>query len=249
VRTGRWFGILQPIDVDRERSDIRVVAPTDVRIDGRITGEQGPLTFDPRGLRIQVVTHQGAQPNQTSLMMVLSRGNAVNADGTFSIDRVVGLTTLNVSELPAEWTVKAIRLDGEDVTEQPTDFADSARRQVEIVLTNRMSTVVGRVADTRGRPVSNYTVVVFPANRDRWVFPSHVVQAVRSKNDGSYDIHGLPAGSYLAAALESLPMNAWNDPDVLELLRGSSAAFQIGDGDQKALNLRLSATPYRVRQP
>jgi hypothetical protein len=175
--------------------------------------------------------------------MTMMSGTVVGADGTFAIDHVLGRSTVDVSALPDGWRVKAVRLDGADITEQPTDFGEGTRRQVEVVLTNQISLLVGRVTDARGQSVSNYAVVVFPDSRDRWMFPSRSVQAARSRNDGSYQIQGLPSGNYLATALVSLPMNAWNDDDVLELLRSSATHFRLEDGDQRALNLRLAATP------
>jgi hypothetical protein len=78
------------------------------------------------------------------------------------------------------------------------------------------------------------------------MFPSRSVQATRSRNDGSFQIRGLPSGTYRATALSSLPMNAWNDAAVLELLESSATQFRLEDGDQRALNLRLSATPDRL---
>ena len=174
-------------------------------------------------------------------------GSPVASDGTFAIDRVVGRSTLDVSALPGGWRVKAVRLNGIDITEQPTDFGEGSRHQVEVVLTDRISEVFGGVTDSRGQRVAKYTVVVFPDDRDRWMFPSRSVQAARSRFDGSFQIRGLPPGTYRATALVSLPMNAWNDAAVLELLGSSATQFRLDDGDQRALNLRLSATPDRLR--
>jgi hypothetical protein len=143
--------------------------------------------------------------------------------------------------------VKAVWLNGAEITEQPTDFGEATRRDVDVVLTNRISELVGGVTDARGRRVSNYTVVVFPSDRNRWMFPSRSVQAARARNDGTFEIQGLPPGIYLATAVESLPMNAWNDPDVIELLQSGATQFRVEEGEQRALNLRLSATPDRLR--
>jgi hypothetical protein len=62
----------------------------------------------------------------------------------------------------------------------------------------------------------------------------------------TYELRGLPAGTYLATAIESLALNVWNDADVRELLRSAATHFRLEDGDQRALNLRLSATPDRL---
>ena len=243
---GRWLGVFEEVTIEGDLSGLRLVARRGAHVEGRIVSDGPPLTFDPRTLRVGSVRHIGARPNVTEAMTMTS-GQAVASDGTFAIDHVLGRSTLDVSGLPDGWKVKTVRLNGTDLTEQPTDFGEGTRRQVEVVLTNQISELFGRVTDSRGQAVSNYIVVVFPADRDRWMFPSRSVQAARSRNDGSYQIQGLPSGSYLTTALLSLPMNAWNDPHVIELLENGATQFRVGEGEQRALNLRLSATPDGLR--
>ena len=242
---GRWLGVFEEVTIESDLTALQLVARRGAHVEGRIVSDGPPLTFDPRTLRVGSVRHIGAQPNVTEAMTMTS-GQAVASDGTFAIDHVLGRSTLDVSGLPDGWKVKTVRLNGTDITEQPTDFGDGTRRQVEVVLTNQISELFGRVTDSRGQAVSNYIVVVFPADRDRWRFPSRSVQAARARNNGTFGIQGLPPGTYLATAVESLPMNAWNDPDVLELLQSGGTQFRLEDGDQRALNLRLSATHDRL---
>jgi hypothetical protein len=241
----RWLGIFEEVTIEGDLTGLQLVARRGAHLEGRIVSDGRPFTFDPRTLRVGTARHIGAQPNVTEATTMMN-GIAAASDGSFAIDHVLGRSTLNVSALPDGWKVKTVRLNGTDITEQPTDFGEGTRRQVEVVLTNQISELFGRVTDRRGQAVSNYTVVVFPDNRDRWMFPSRSVQAARSRNDGTYEIQELPSGTYLATAVESLPMNAWNDDDVLELLRSSATQFRLEDGDQRALNLRLSVTPDRL---
>jgi hypothetical protein len=114
--------------------------------------------------------------------------------------------------------VKAIRLDGMDITDQKTDLGEGLYRSVEIVLTDRIASVAGVVSDAGGHPVPNYTVVIFPRNQARWKGPSRLIRGVRPRRDGSYRVEALPTGEYLAIAVDSLPFNAWNDSEVLERL-------------------------------
>ena len=52
------------------------------------------------------------------------RRKVVQRDGTFSIESPGGSSFLQVSRLPPNWTLKAIRLEGADITDQATDFGD-----------------------------------------------------------------------------------------------------------------------------
>jgi hypothetical protein len=111
-------------------------------------------------------------------------GGKVEPDGAFSTEFIAGLINFWVSELPPGWALKAIRLEGSDITDQSTDFGEVARRQVETVLTDRISNVVGLVTDRNGRVVSNSTVVMFPEDSDRWKMPSRFDRGVRSHQTG-----------------------------------------------------------------
>src|SRR5262249_21771784 len=117
------------------------------------------------------------------------------------------------------------------------------RREVEIVLTNRVGRVVGGVTDRGARRVWNYTVAVFPEDTSSWTPPPRLVRGVLPDHDGSYRISEAPPSSYRAVAVQALPLNGWPEPKVLDLLWSSSVPFRLGEGEQRTLNLRLSPTP------
>jgi hypothetical protein len=177
---------------------------------------------------------------------VFSPGFA-SADGTFAIEHVRGRATLEIASLPEGWSVKSVRARNREVTDQPTDFGEGTVEGIEIVVTNRVTQLFGRVSDSRGNGVVGYTVVVFPEDRDRWIVPSRLVRGVRSGSDTLFEIRGLPAGRYSAVAVDSLAKNAWNDPNVLELLSSSGTPFQLEDGERRTLNLRLSVAPPNLQ--
>ena len=98
--------------------------------------------------------------------------------------------------------------------------------------------------------VSDYTVVVFPENRARWILPSAFVRGVRAR-DGGYDINALPPADYLAIAVEALPPSARTDggpplpldAELLERLWSQATPFRLDEGEQQVLNLCLARTP------
>jgi hypothetical protein len=63
--------------------------------------------------------------------------------------------------------------------------------------------------------------------------------AVRPSQRGRYEITKLPAGHYLAAAVDYLEDGQHTDPEYLERLRGYATAFEIRDGERRDLNLEL----------
>jgi len=95
------------------------------------------------------------------------------------------------------------------------------------------------VSDERGEAVSEYSVAVFAEDARRWSEQSRYLAAVRPDQHGRYLVTGLPPGEYLAVALEYLEEGQGNDPDFLESLRPHATAFVLGEGERKALDLKL----------
>jgi beta-lactamase regulating signal transducer with metallopeptidase domain len=244
VRWNRWLGgASRQITVEQDVSGVQFVAQRGTRLDGRIVDEAGSLPpFDLRVMRLGITTRDvrpGGVPAAIQVVDVTSPG----ADGTFSIENMVGRSALWVHDVPAGWMVKAIRSDGMDIADEETDFGERSHRSVEIVLTDRITSVAGIVTDTHGHPRSNYTVVVFPLNSARWPGPSRLIRGVRPRRDGSYRVEALPSGDYLVAAVDSLPLDAWNDAAVLARLSRIASPFRLGDAENRRLDVPLAAMP------
>ncbi len=243
----RWAGVFEPIDVDRDMSDIQLTAGQGARVEGRVTVDSGSAQLNLQNLNVSAVRHLGSQSNVTEAETFFGPARVAH-DGTFIIEHARGRTTFEVSPLPDGWNVKSVRIRNRDVADLPIDFGEGTVSDVEIVVTNRLSQLFGRVSDFHGNPVTSYTVIVFPEDRDRWIVPSRLVRGVRSASDALYEIRGLPPDMYLAVAVDSLPTNAWNDLNVLELLRNSGTPFRLEGGERRALNLPLAGTPPNLRE-
>jgi hypothetical protein len=152
------------------------------------------------------------------------------------------MSLIRVSELPPSWTVKAVRLEGADITDQEIDFGEGVR-QVEVVLTDRVSQVRGSVVERTGRPVAGGSVIVFADNSALWGESSRHVRETRSARDGGFEFAGLPPGDYLAVAIENLPVRAWMNPDVLNRLRPLATRFHLEEGGERVVSLRPSPAP------
>ena len=256
---GDASGIILPgtrVSAEGDISDVQLVESRGARIDGRIvTEETTPGAFDLGTLRLALKIRPGGG------RVAITRGPAVQSDGTFSIDGVVGPLTLELDGLPEGWSVKAIRLEGTDITYDATDFGEGRSRHVEVVLTDAVipvTSVSGSVIDRRGRSVSEYTVIVFPENPARWIPPTPFVRGVRARQ-GGYRIDGLPPADYLAVAVDALPPSLrwagssntrldWREPDFLQAMWGAATRFRLDEGEQQTLDLRLARTPPGLSQ-
>jgi hypothetical protein len=234
------FASMREVTVEDDVSGVEVMLKRGDRVEGRIIRDGARrLPFDPKSLRLGAELRGGL----FGMHFAFAVASPVQADGSFALQNVVGPTTFRVSDLPEGWMVKSVSVDGVDVTDKPVDLGGGATHRAEIVLTDARTEINGRVTDQAGRPATNYIVVVFPADQAKWRPPSRVVQATRSRHDGSYRFDRLPPTDYLAAALVSLPWGAWTDTGLLERLQASATQFRLDDGEQQVLDLRLSPAP------
>jgi hypothetical protein len=84
-------------------------------------------------------------------------------------------------------------------------------------------------------------VIVFAESPELWRLPlTRWVHGARPDQEGRFRLQNLPAGDYLAVAVEYVPQGEWGDPDLLDRLRPKGKRFSLSDGASQALDLRLT---------
>ena len=144
---------------------------------------------------------------------------------------------------PQGWTLKSVLLNGQDITDTPLDVPPGQTVSgLQIVITEQATDVSGRVTDARGAPITDVTVVIFPADDNKWIFQSRFIRAARPDQDGRFQIRGLPpSDDYLAIAVQGVEDGQAGDPEFLETIREHAAKFRLGEGETRALDLRFAA--------
>ena len=97
------------------------------------------------------------------------------------------------------------------------------------------------LADDKGVPITDGTVIVFASDPEKWSDESRHVRAVRPDGQGQYQIKGLPAGDYLAVALDYVQDAMWNDPEYLTSIRRYAQKLTLADGDSRTVSLKRVA--------
>ena len=170
--------------------------------------------------------------------------NAFNLDedGSFRGELPPGTLTLMVMG-PSGWTPRAIRLDGVDVFGYPLAVTAGAH-EIEIVITDSLSSVNGVVVDRRGTPLGGFDVVLFPEDEARWHIASPFIRQTRSHQNGQFEMTLVPPGDYLAVATEGVPFISISEPvQTLRRLQAIGTRLKIGDGEQKTISIRASPAP------
>ena len=160
-------------------------------------------------------------------------------DWTFEVRNLSGFRVLQADVASPDWALKRILLDGRDVTDTAHDFREKDVDGLEVVLTKRASSVRGRVTDRDGRPVGNYSIVVFASDESRWKYPSRFIAMGRPNQDGGFLVRGLPPEDYLVVAIPPVQGTTWQDPEFLATLRGRATAVTLAEGEEQTLDLKF----------
>ena len=169
---------------------------------------------------------------------------ATKRAGYFTMTGLAGPMRFLLSGAPAGWYLKSVIVNHTDITDTGFDFGFWERwlPDARIVISGAGATLRGRVVDGTSRPVSEYTVLVFPRNRAKRFPHSRYFRFARPSQDDSFEVAGLPPGDYWVAAAESIDATAgggeWQDPEVLETLAVGAQRVIVGERDVVDLTLR-----------
>jgi protocatechuate 3,4-dioxygenase beta subunit len=112
---------------------------------------------------------------------------------------------------------------------------------VQVIFSDRPSTLEGVLRDGSGQPVADYCLVVFPADRALWGPRSRRMAQTRPDASGAFTFRGLPAGSYRLAVVTDLdPAQPLGESDYDQAIAGS-VAVRISTGRTTVQDVRLAA--------
>jgi protocatechuate 3,4-dioxygenase beta subunit len=228
----------QEITVGAEDMDgvVLITAPG-ARVTGQVVSDAGAvLAVKPQQVSVgsRVLEIDPTMPGAN----VTSR---VNNDWSFEINGVFEPRVFRAN-LPQGWNLKAVMLNGQDITDTPLDVSPGQLVSgVQIVITDKMTELNGRITDARGAAVTDATVVVFAADEARWSYQSRFVRTARPDQEGRFQIRGLPPyEKYLAVAVQGLEDGQAGDAEFLTSVRERAASFSLSESEIRTLDLRWS---------
>ncbi len=165
----------------------------------------------------------------------------VEPDGAFRLDSVLaGERFIRVDSLPEAWALQAVYYRGRDITDTPLDLEKGEQvRNIQLVLTDRITRLTGTVRDENREIVTDRTVVTLPSDvmlrRPRG---RHVRLAYPDLN-GQYQIQGLPAGRYLVAPVEEINESELYEMEILERVAAGAVPVLLREGETTTLDLTV----------
>ena len=168
----------------------------------------------------------------------------VGTDLRFRLTDLVATYQIRLIGMPAGYVLKAVTLGGADITDQYTEFKPENSQRLEVVLTSRSSILEGTVADDRGDPASEVSVIILPENKASWKFGSPRTR-ITTASDGKFRLEGVLAGRYqvLAIPRDRLRPSADLGPRQFEPFLKDATVVVLGESDTKTVALRVARGP------
>ena len=233
------------VTVNGEGEDVtgvQLVPVTPVSLTGRVSFDDQDVAQRVKPSDVRVAT-LAATVGDAGLG-IGSGGNLlpVHDDFTFVMKTTPGRMAIRATA--PGWLVRAIRVNGRDVTDTDLEVGGQGLAGVDIEMTHRRQEVSGRVKDASGAPAASAVVLIFAKDRARWTAPMRrYEERIRADADGRFNVLSLPAGDYYAVAIDHTDTVEGQDPDLLERLIGDATSFALAPGGSRVLDLQLVANP------
>jgi hypothetical protein len=171
----------------------------------------------------------------------------VAADGSFRIRGVMpGWHFFQVEGLPGPWGVKAVYLQGRDISDLPLEIEAGGRiAGVRIVLSTALTEVRGTVRDSAGAPAGGALVIAAPPAGGVALRGSLRFRNTRADRDGRYQLRGLMPGEYRLSAVAGVSDARSLGADALAHLAAGTVAVTAGAGGVETRDLTAVAAAGR----
>lgn len=199
-----------------------------VTLRGRITFE-GTAERPAIPIRLGVESLDGTFPP--------SGGPAIQNDGTFEIKGVFGSRVLLTASARG-WHAKHVRFNNDDVIDDAIVLAGRDVDDIEVVLAQKLSELIGTVVDPLGKPLPNVDVIAFTENRDRWKYGTRHVATVRPDESGRFTLTSLPPERYVVVAVAGFTPGDETNPESLDRWTREGARVTLAENGAQVVQLR-----------
>jgi hypothetical protein len=147
--------------------------------------------------------------------------------------------TATATATTASWSLKSAVVNGIDALDFPFEIKpNDSPSGMLVTFTDRTQALSGTLQDATGRPTSDYTIVLFPADTRYWTPQSRRIQSTRPGTDGTFTFSGFPAGQYRLTAVTDAEPGEWYDPAFLSQIVSASMSITIAEGEKHTQDLR-----------
>jgi hypothetical protein len=220
-------------------SGLTMITAPGARVAGTIVSDTGePFSFKPQ--QVQVAA-RAANPEAPALGPGGAAAARVANDYSFELANVSDARLIRVGGVQG-WTLKAVHLNGQEITDIPVEFPPGQFvTGVQVTLTQKIGELSGLVTNSRGEPVLDASVVIFPSDEKLWTYQSRFVRTARPDQEGRFRINAMPPSqNYLAIAVQGLEDGQAGDPEFLATVKEAATSFSLGEGESKSVDLKVA---------
>jgi protocatechuate 3,4-dioxygenase beta subunit len=221
-------------------SGLQLVGAKPSTASGRVVLDPAVSASLPTALQLMIMPIEPGDPS----MMMGSQPARLADDGTFELKAWPGRMRINMMGMTNGFVVRAVRLNGTDITDAGVEFkANEDVSGFEVELTNKLTTISGLVTNARGEAVKEYATIAFAQDRDKWKIFGRYQSMGRPDQDGRFKISGLAPSDYYIVALDKVDPSQMSDPEFLDVIRTKATAITIREGETRTVDLKITAVP------
>jgi Carboxypeptidase regulatory-like domain len=217
-------------------TDVHLVSAKLSVISGHIVVDPAIASAQPTALSLMLI------PIEQGMMMAMGAAPGRMADdGTFELRSPPGKMRIGLMNAGG-WFLRAVRLNGTDVTDAGLDFKPGQDISgLEVEVTNKTTVISGLVTNARGDAVKDYSAIAFSQDREKWKVTGRYQSVGRPDQDGRFKITGLAPGDYYIVALDKIEQGQATDPEFLDAIKTKATAIAIREGETRTLDLKIAS--------
>jgi len=202
-------------------------------ISGTVTF-QGTLVGDASQVRVTA-------PAADQASFGINPQSRVEKDGHFTLSGIpAGSHYIRSNGGPRGWMLKSVQVSGSETIDAPIDLrSGQTLSNMTLVFTDKISEIDGTITNDSGRPVPDFTILVFPADPALWRPQSRHIVTARPDQNGAFQLRGLPPGEYFVVPIDPAEQGEWFEPTFLDQHRQGAIRLTLGEGDIKTQDLKV----------
>jgi protocatechuate 3,4-dioxygenase beta subunit len=234
-------GAAEVVVAGQDVSDVVIELQRGITVSGQLAVQPTTLT-PPADLSGAQVSLYPFTPDQNNFMyMGPPPQGKVDASGKFTISDVMpGKYRFSAMISGQGWVLDSATAGAQDVLDFPLEV--KAGRDVSgVVVTfgDRVTELSGTVADAKGQPATEQTLLLYTTDQRFWTPQSRRIRIARAGDDGHYTFRNVPPGEYRLTTLVDPEAGAWYDRELLEQLDSTSVRIVLGEGEKKVEHVKI----------
>lgn len=217
--------------VSADLAGLRLSVPRLSRVSGTVLIDGKPV--NPAGMQVRVRPNGGSDAGDSTSTTITPAAN-----GAFGGDARPGRVLFDVIGAAPRWFLQSVTANGNDLIDNGVELDEGEELSGLVVsLTSNPSRVAGSPRDEKS-PIE-YVAIVFAKDPAAWQFRSRRIAATRAQRDGSFEIKGLPSGSYLAIGVDYIEAGEERDPELLEQWSAKATEVTVAEGQTSSVKVRV----------